>query len=445
MTLERAPLTPGAGGLALDPEVIALLRLHLPAVAQRTVAAVTAEVPEYAGALTGEMGTTIELAVQTALGAFLKLAEQSKDSDPSTPLQPALAGAYALGRGEARSGRSMDALLAAYRVGARVSWRELSTSAVSSGLAASTVAQFAELVFAYIDQLSAASVAGHADELATTGRVRQGYLERLGQELLAGAARDKLVASAERADWAPPAELTAVLVPWVRVRGAVSLLDPRTLTVSSDLDALDALDALEASSVAAAASSLDEHSMAVLLVPDAAGVNRSQLLRVLGGRPAVVGPSRPWTQACSSYRRAVRALELLASLPEEPVDTDEHLAALVLSADPEALADLRLRALAPLSGLRPGTADRLAETLRSWLLHQGRREQVAADLVVHPQTVRYRMTQLRELYGDRLTDPETVLELTVALALAPPPITADADQRGRTRGPRQEATWTPLS
>ena len=417
MTSEPAQLTTGAGGLALDRAVVALLRTHLPSVAQRTVAAITVEVPEYAGALTGEMGTTIELAVQTALGAFLKLAEQSRDSDPSTPLQPALAGAYALGRGEARSGRSMDALLAAYRVGARVSWRELSTSAVSSGLAAGTVAQFAELVFAYIDQLSAASVAGHADELATTGRVRQGYLERLGRELLAGADPDMLARSAERADWTPPPELTAVLVPWVRVRGAVSLLDPRTLTVSADLAGPGPDDDM------AAAHDRGEASMAVLLVPQAPGGSRSQLLRVLAGRPAVVGPSRPWTAASSSYRRAVRALALLPSLGQEPVDTDEHLAALVLSADSEALADLRARVLAPLADLRPGTADRLAETLRSWLLHQGRRDQVAADLVVHPQTVRYRMTQLRELYGDRLTDPEAVLELTVALAVATPPST----------------------
>jgi DNA-binding PucR family transcriptional regulator len=66
--------------------------------------------------------------------------------------------------------------------------------------------------------------------------------------------------------------------------------------------------------------------------------------------------------------------------------------------------------------VRTSTADRLAETLRSWLLHHGRREEVAADLVVHPQTVRYRMTQLRELYGDKLTDPASVLELTIALA-----------------------------
>ena len=392
----------GAAGLALDQDIAASLRDRLPKVAERTVAALVAEVPGYAGALTGGMRENIEMAVQMALGAFLRLAEQTRESDPSTPLQPALEGAYALGRGEARTGRSMDALLAAYRVGARVAWRELSATAVEGGLPAWTVAQFAELVFAYIDQLSAASVAGHTDELATSGRVRQRYLERLGQDLLSGASPETLLASAERADWSPPESLTAVLLPSVRVRGAVALLDPRTLAVSGDLAGLEGAE-----------------SMAVLLVPDASGVSRKQLLRVLQGRPAVVGPTRPWALAAASYRRVVRAYEL-GLIPEaDPVDTDDHLSALVLSADPEALGDLRARALAPLSGLRPGTAERLAETLRSWLLHQGRREEVAADLVVHPQTVRYRMTQLRELYGDRLTDPATVLELTVALAVPP--------------------------
>ena len=72
--------------------------------------------------------------------------------------------------------------------------------------------------------------------------------------------------------------------------------------------------------------------------------------------------------------------------------------------------------LAPLADLRPATRERLAETLRSWLLHQGRRDEVAAELFVHPQTVRYRMGQLRELYGDRLDDPATVLDLLLALS-----------------------------
>ena len=392
----------GASGLALDAQVVAALRERLPVVAGKTVAAVTAEVPGYAGALSGQMGTNIEQAVQLALGTFLRLAEQAKGSNPSTPLQPALEGAYALGRGEARSGRSVDALLAAYRVGARVSWRELSTTAVDSGLPAPTVAQFAELVFAYIDQLSAASVAGHTDELATTGRVRERYLERLAQDLVANASVDSVTAAAERAEWTPPETLTAVLLPAVNVRGAVLLLDPRTLALSVDVTRPDTGDA-----------------WTVLLVPDTTGAGRRQLLRLLAGRSAVVGPARPWTEVASSYGRASRTIELMPSSGTDPVDTDEHLTALVLSADAEALADLRTKVLAPLAGLRPGTAERLAETLRSWLLHQGRREEVAAELMVHPQTVRYRMTQLRDLYGDRLSDPETVLDLTVALALAP--------------------------
>jgi DNA-binding PucR family transcriptional regulator len=121
----------------------------------------------------------------------------------------------------------------------------------------------------------------------------------------------------------------------------------------------------------------------------------------------------------SSYRRALRARDLSGADAEDVIDTDDHLVELVLTADREASDDLRRHALAPLAELRPTTAERLAETLRSWLLHQGRRDAVAADLFVHSQTVRYRMTQLRELYGDRLNDPTTILELTVALGVSP--------------------------
>jgi DNA-binding PucR family transcriptional regulator len=132
----------------------------------------------------------------------------------------------------------------------------------------------------------------------------------------------------------------------------------------------------------------------------------------------VVGPARTWTQAHSSYRRALQARDLhLAGGDTDTIDTETHLVELVLGADREAADDLRHQALAPLDQLRPNTAERLAETLRSWLLHQGQRDAVAADLFVHAQTVRYRMTQIRELYGERLNDPQTVLELIVALSI----------------------------
>ena len=375
----------------LEPAVVEGLRAQLPAVAVHTVQAVTAEVPQYAEAFGGEMATALQGAVQMALAGFLRLASQTGDS---VPLGPARDGAYALGRGEARSGRSADALLAAYRVGARVAWRELSATAVQEGLPSAAVAQFAELVFAYIDELSAASVAGHTDELATSGRVRQQYRERLGHALLTGVEQPALEAMAARADWEPPRELTVILLPSARTRDTAATLDARTLTVPGDLLGLADLDAL--------------------LAPG----SRRDLLRALRGRPATVGPTRPWALAALSYARAAR---LGLTTGSAPVDTEEHLTELVLTADPAALADLRAQALAPLAGLRPATAERLAETLRSWLLHQGRREDVAADLHVHAQTVRYRMTQLRELYGEQLADPETVLKLTIALAVRPAP------------------------
>jgi hypothetical protein len=388
-------------GLALNDQVVAALQAVLPAVAERTVAAVTVEVPSYADAFSGRMGQRIESAVQMALGAFLQLAARSHDSDPGPPLSPALEGAYELGRGEARQGRSMDALLSAYRVGARVAWRELSETAVTGGLPPLMIARFAELVFAFIDELSAASVSGHADELASTDRERRRHLDRLGQHLLTGAPTETLQASAERAVWRPPDTLTAVLLPSAQTRGVVSRFGQSTLQLSEDLPGIDS-----------------SESVVVLLVPDMHGPNRSRLLRELQDRRAVVGPARTWTQAHSSYHRVLQARELhLAGEDTDTIDTEDHLVQLVLGADHEAGDDLRREVLAPLDRLRPNTAERLAETLRSWLLHQGQRDAVAADLFVHAQTVRYRMTQLRELFGERLNDPQTVLELIVALSI----------------------------
>ena len=391
----------GAITLHLDDHVVRALRQQLPEVATRTVAAVTAEVPGYTGALSGPMGANIEAAVQMALAGFLKLAAGTRDADPSTPLGPTLDGAYDLGRGEARNGRTMDALLAAYRVGARVAWRELAAPAARAGVEATTMAQFAELVFAYIDELSAASVAGHTDELSTSGRVRERYRERLGQHLLTGARQDLLVAAAERADWPLPATLTAVLVPPAQVRGVLATLGPDTLVVGEDLPGMDG----------------KGPPLSLLLVPDAEGAGRQHLIRVLTGRQAVVGPPRPWTRARLSYDRAAHTAMMVTTPTTHgrPVDSEDHLAELVITSDPDALRDLRARVLAPLNGMRPATRERLEATLRSWLLHQGRRDAVAAELHVHPQTVRYRMGQLRDLYGDRLDDPATVFDLLLAL------------------------------
>ena len=403
----RTPRTPPSAvpavtSLALEQDVFERLRGVVPRVAAEAVETIMREVPSYARPFSDAMGARIRTAVELALVNFLELARVGSGTDPAEPIAPSTAAAYELGRGEARSGRSMDALQAAYRVGARVCWRGLSREAVATGVPAATLGAFAELVFAYIDALSSASISGHADELATAGRARERYRDRLAALLVGGGEEADLVAAARRADWHPPRSLTAVLLPEGQLRAVLGLLDARTLAMSTE------------------PAGVDDEDAGVLLVPDATGRDRERLVRQLEGRGAIIGPERPWLQVHRSFQRVLRAREFLPQPNSRgTLDTDDLLAELLLSADPEALADLRARALAPLAAVRPTVRLRLEETLRSWLLHHGRRELIAAQLFVHPQTVRYRMAQLRELFGDRLDDPEEVLRLTMALALQP--------------------------
>lgn len=430
------PHTAANPAVGLSAEAFERLRGVVPRVADEAVTTIMREVPSYAGPFSEAMGQRIRVAVQMALMNLLELARVGSGTDPAKPIAPSTAAAYELGRGEARSGRSMDALLAAYRVGARVAWRGLSREAVAHGVGAQALGGFAELVFAYIDALSGASLAGHADELASAGRARERYRERLALLLIQGAEETELAAAARRAEWTSPRTLTSVLLPDEQVAGMLGMLDSQALYLALDPATLGdqpigaglrrGADTRAGSRQRAEAIG-DEPLLGVLLVPNASGTDRERLLRHLEGRAAVLGPERPWTQARASFERAERAWRTLPRPPLRGVlDTDACLPQLLLTADPDTLEDLRAQALAPLVELRPSVRGRLEETLRSWLLHHGRRELIAADLFVHPQTVRYRMGQLRELFGARLDDPQEVLRLTLALALGGPTAPAPA-------------------
>ena len=73
--------------------------------------------------------------------------------------------------------------------------------------------------------------------------------------------------------------------------------------------------------------------------------------------------------------------------------------------------------LAPLARLRPGQRDRIAETLLAWLQLGENVTEVAQRIHVHPQTVRYRMRQIQDLFGDQLHDPDRRFELQLALRI----------------------------
>lgn len=381
--------------LRLSPELVAAMRADITDVAEQVIAAVTDEVPVYRDPFSGRMGRNIEVAVGVALNGFLDLVSRSERLSGDLRIDDVLAASVQLGMGEARSGRTLDALSQAYRVGARVAWREWSRTAVSAGLPADDLAQLAELVFAFIDQLSDASVSGHAEELARSGRLRERRLERLAAQLLAGEPESDLIEAAEAAQWKPPPDVAVIAIPEPRVPTLRPQLDPRALLAPDEATGLGA-----------------EAHLTVFVVPVDTPPVRLALTSMLRDIDrAIVGPARPWTRARSSFLRVAHAQRLgLAG------DVDQHLATLVVKADPEAHADLRDRVLAPLAGLSPSARAKLTETLMAWLVHQGRRAEVAAALFVHEQTVRYRLGQLRELYGDRLTDPAFIREATIALA-----------------------------
>jgi DNA-binding PucR family transcriptional regulator len=133
------------------------------------------------------------------------------------------------------------------------------------------------------------------------------------------------------------------------------------------------------------------------------------------------GPAVPPEQAPLSLVRArrVAALVVAGVLPgDRALMWEDQLADLIVHADPATAETLTARRLAPLDGLPPARERLLRETLAAWLAHPGRPREIARTLHLHHQTVRYRLTRLRERFGDDLDDPDARFELALALRFA---------------------------
>src|SRR4051794_15255625 len=130
------------------------LRAVLPELVDEVIAAVQSAVPEYR-----VLDEGVRTGVRQALEGFIELAEGG-----SAARLPGREVYVQFGRGEERSGRPLDALLQAYRVGAQAAWRGLAQAGDRAGVEPRRLYGLAERVFAYIDEISAASAEGHAFE-----------------------------------------------------------------------------------------------------------------------------------------------------------------------------------------------------------------------------------------------------------------------------------------
>jgi DNA-binding PucR family transcriptional regulator len=94
---------------------------------------------------------------------------------------------------------------------------------------------------------------------------------------------------------------------------------------------------------------------------------------------------------------------------------EDHLLPLWLLGDPALADQMAARYLAPLAALTPAQQARLVDTLRIWLTTRGTAAQIAEQLGVHPQTVRYRMRILERAFGEQLTRPDERFATEIAL------------------------------
>jgi hypothetical protein len=328
--------------------------------------------------------------VHVALDGFLDLVEGGDETRlPGRDVY------VRFGQAEARSGRSLEALLTAYRAGARVAWRGFAEAGQRGGVDPGALYTLAEAIFAYIDEISAASAEGHAREQSLAEREQQERRRRLVEALLGEP--QPLPAEVARA---------AAAAGWE--------LPERVAALAFDADAPERVDARLAAS--ALVTRIDGVGWALVPDPEAPG-RRAELEAALAGSAAAIGPGVAPAEAPRSARHARLALDLVARPAGggRLVAAADHLLDLILHRDPELAAELSRRRLAPLDDL-PGTArERLLETLAAWLDAHGEARPAAEALHVHVQTVRYRLGQLRDLLGDALDDPEARLELTLAL------------------------------
>ncbi|MCE6998878.1 helix-turn-helix domain-containing protein [Saccharothrix sp. S26] len=349
------------------------------------------QISEYSQKLEGMFGQVVVEGVEQAIHQFI-----DRMVDPTAQREDRAKLFRLLGKLEVSAGRSLDLLQTAYRIGARVAWRRISEFGQTERVPLATMCLIAEAIFAYIDELSLRSMEGYAEAQARHAGAVQRRRKRLLELLLGepGYHPNTLAELAEAAHWPLPEKVLVVA------------LERRTDQHQLPIPALheDILMDLEGSEPCLLLTDPERQLVA--------------LEHKLGGWRAAVGPVVPLASARQSLRWARRTITLIQSgvIADRPmVDTTEHLSTLLLLGDEDLLRELVKRTLAPLEGLTPKQQQRMRETMTAWVETRGSAPEVASSLAVHPQTVRYRLRQLEELFGAKLHDPDALFDMGIAL------------------------------
>lgn len=362
-------------------QLAAAMQPELPDLAREIISEIRSRVPEYARPMDGPYGHVLQVSVQRALAAFFDWV-----SDPAAPRDQRDHLCRMLGQYEAREGRSLDSLQAAYRIGVHVSWRRVMSVGLRSGAPSAVMSWLADAGLAYMDELSSLSLQGYLEAQAQSGRSQQELRKRLLRLILewpppSGRAISEL---AEIVGWAVPEQVTVVALE----PGYDCLLELPD-------DCLQDLFGRQPQ----------------LLLPGTMDSSMSTVLAAaLTGRRSAVGLSVPLSEAAHSLRWARRALALShAGIidPGEVAFCEDYLVELWLLADEPLIDQLARRRLVGIADLSAIQRQRLTETFSAWLETSGTAPAMAERLQVHPQTVRYRMRKLEQALDGQLSDPDS--------------------------------------
>ena len=383
----------------LPAELAPALRLRLDETARSVAATVTASIPAFADVDDPKFERDVHAGVRLALERFVELVGTTDAALPA----PVRESFVALGAAEAREGRGTETLLAAVRLAARLLLRGAAEALADvRPVRADELLDLSDAVASYTDELAAAATEGYSLQLREQAGEADRRRRLLAELLLRGdAAESAVTAAATAVGWRRLAALVPVLLPPEQARDARFRYADEAVVVERERDC-------------------------VLFLRDGPRATRDRLAAALHGRGGVVGPPLPWSRMPEAVRLAELARELTRPSRGEAVFAVDHLATLALRGEAGALDVLAERRLAPLAALPDPTRERLLETLHGWLRHWGSRADVAAELYVHPQTVSYRLNQLRALLGDVLDDPAARFELLLVL------------NRRRGLGPRRQ-------
>jgi hypothetical protein len=405
--MANSPNRPIPAGRIIDGiprDLPSAMRAEIPSLAEEIISEIQRVIPEYARSMEGPYGEVFRAGVRRSLKTFIDIV-----ADPSASREGRDAMCRLLGEFEAREGRTLDDLQAAYRIGCQVAWRRLAKVVLRARLSSQVMAALADAVFSYADELAAVSAEGYRNAQQHSGTARRQLRTRLLRMILTepGISPAALGNLAKRAGWPLPETVTLVAV-----RPPANPSEPgKTWHADYAEDSLSRVDD-------DILSDLDGSRPRLLIPGPVPEVRLAVLAAMLRDCRMGIGLTVPLDLATDSLRWAERALSLADSGvigPGPVIRCEAHLVELWLLADQKLADQITRRQMRVLDHIPANEHRWLIDTFEPWLEGHQSVAQIADELGVHVQTVRYRIKQLKEIFGDRIEDADQRLAFELAL------------------------------